>query len=399
MSEMTTWSARRRWTSALVLAALPLVGCTALGGGGGDGADRAFHPTGPAAAWMADGYADGAREALETPGVVCGFDPDHSVVVLRYTTDDNQNDVRGVSLASGEPVWKVLGGECQDGQILDGGYFTMRVGDAGTDIERIDVATGEITPVATIPEQLLQVVPVAASDDATSFELRGADLAVTLAAIAPDGSISWRTPLEDLESCVLLGSHFGCERTDGETAIRVIDAENGDVTVDSRPLTGDEATVQWFTDGFTLSPEGLSMSARTVKIYDFDGTATEDVKEAFPPSYPTWNAGVFYPFQDATNSGAVDAVSPKGEPLATWTLDGGLTLLAENTKLPDDELFAASASGDAFLLSSGVLVDAKGETIATYPAGTPDLQVIDGVIVQQSGQYPNATVKIHVPQG
>jgi sugar lactone lactonase YvrE len=285
------------------------------------------------------GSVDGpaAKARFDTPiGLVSAGD-------ALYVTDATANAVRRVSIATGRTTTLVSGLSSPHGITIDGG--DLYVADAFESIDKVDAATGAVTPFATIDS------PAASANDLATD---GAYLYV-----AHGDCAIYRVGLTGGPAEVFAGKPGTCGLTDGAAT----DARFG--------LTGCGV----------CGPAGITTDGTHLFVADTYNGAVREVSIATGAvtTLVAPGAGIFRPFgiaYTATAAGALIVADPIEFALRRVSLDGAVTTVG--TICPCAPLGYAPSPVRRTRLSDfyGVAADAAGRVFFTDGTG---VAVVEGL--------------------
>ncbi|MBK0420955.1 hypothetical protein JD292_02515 [Leucobacter sp. CSA2] len=385
---------RRRSAAALTAlgigAALLLAGCSKYPDPNG----LTFHPEGTKSGWMLEDYKNGPGETIQIKEGedVCGFSKDHTVLVRMLPRPTSKagyarSGIVGIDTATGKELWNLPSRACNPTDMIDGVLYmspNQWYGESPiSDMDdrnywRADPKTGKQIGQPYMVADRAQFFQVLGEHDGSVYASVNNGLVVK----ATDGKIDWQTdPPQESTDCVLIpnGKYVGCATTGDLGTYKVVDTSTGKLTVPETPKSGEVASIEWFSDGFSLGPQSYKDGEAT--YFDYTGKKLESHGTVILPGAP---AGVFYSMADAKERNTVNAVNAKGKPVAAFD-DNGVKFFPsgavyESYSTPDVQ---SSASGNTVLVvddNEAKFFDAKGKQYGSAPAPGQSLEIIDGVI-------------------
>ncbi|MGJ3508320.1 PQQ-binding-like beta-propeller repeat protein [Enemella sp. A6] len=351
--------------------------------------------------WLSDDYEHGFGEVwkLDRSEEVCGI---HDDVVLL----GRDGDLVAVRMADKSTVWQSEGQGCISNSVVDGDvYISTKTGASEQRWERVEISTGERTPVTGEIPAVGRFRPVAHADGRSWVLMLSQTGGMQLRASDADGRELWRADTDDLSYCKVLDGgaagtpkRFGCwSRTD---KFVLIDAETGRVVTElevAPPTAKQGSVVLAARDGYIVIPRDPEPGIEALEQFDLDGepAGTNTVTE-----YPRVPDGVMFTLADlqiATDR-RVETVSADGR-WVTRREDGRRSVLVGEEAHPvDGTPRFVTESGGALVISP----DAKGllllstedaSQLGSIDRSAHDLEVMGGYLVRPD----RGEAEIHLP--
>lgn len=357
---------------------------------GGKGSDQTFQPSGPQSVWLDSRYSGGIT-SWPLDGHPLGISQDRNVLLAALSVG-----VAGLDVVTGQELWRLDDVFCErNDAVLDGFAYCARMVSGGTDLIRIDVATGETQVFYEAPFFVTALRPVAVYNDA--FIVQAYDSAGIIILMFPgDGDITWQRVYPASAACQLIGDHIACK---GFNSFAVLDAATGEPTVDVTALP-EGGGVYWMLDGYYIAPAGIPMPDVPLQTYDLNGNPLPEIVNPRPPLWPSDWEGFLYSSDDLRQEGFVTAVDAQGKVVVDHAKSGfgEFTLQPAGVTVPGSLVAGVSQDGNLVLIQvvndALVLYDREGNELHDFGAASR-FRTVDGLIVEG---YADQVV-IHAPAG